>query len=121
MDILQILSNSAGYQNIVAMIDVFSRYLFAYPKQNVTAETIGRCVVDVMIRLAYLPTLKLSHKGSQFLSEVVAERTEILDIQINHGSGKHAQTIGFLERMHASIKTALKRSTGERLSINMSE
>ena len=94
-------TNSAGFQNIVTMIDVFSRYLFAYPTQIATAKTIGRCIVNVMTRHAYLPTLILSHKGSQFRSEVVAEITQILEIQTNHASTKHAQTIGILERTHA--------------------
>ena len=66
---------------------------------------------------AYLPTLILSDKGSQFRSEVVAEKTQILEIQISHASTKHAQTIGILEKTHASIKTALKISTGERRSM----
>ena len=117
IDILPNLPNSSGYQNIVTMIDVFSRYLFAYPTQDVTAKTIGRCIVDVMTRHAYLPTLILSDKGSQFRSEIVAEITQILEIQISHASTKHAQTIGILERTHASIKTALKISTGERRSM----
>ena len=82
IDIVPNLPNSAGYQNIVTMINVFSRYLFAYPTQNATAKTIGRCIVDVMIRHAYLPTLILSDKGSQFRSEVVAEIKQILEIQI---------------------------------------
>ena len=55
-DILPNLPNSAGYQNIVTMIDVFSRYFFAYPTQNATAKRIGRCV-DVMTRHAYLPSV----------------------------------------------------------------
>ena len=117
IDLLPNLPNSAGYQNIVTMIDVFSRYLFAYPTQNVTAKTIGRCIVDVMTRHAYLPTLILSNKGSQFRSEVVTEIAQILEIQISHASTKHAQTIGILERTHASIKTALKISKGERRSM----
>ena len=122
IDILANLPNSAEYQNIVTMIDVFSRYLFAYrwiryPTQNSTARTIGRCILDVMTRHAYLPTLILSDKGSQFRSEVVAEIAQILEIQISHASTKHAQTIGILERTHASIKTALKISTGERRSM----
>ena len=70
-----------------------------------------------MTRHAYLPTLILSDKGSQFRSEIVAEITQILEIQISHASTKHAQTIGILERTHASIKTALKISTGERRSM----
>ena len=62
IDILPNLPTSAGYQNIVTMIDVFWRYLFAYPTQNSTAKTIGRCIVDVMTRHAYLQTLILSDK-----------------------------------------------------------
>ena len=52
IDILPNLPNCAGYQNIVTMIDVFSRCLFACSKQNVTSKTIGRCIVDVMTRHA---------------------------------------------------------------------
>ena len=117
IDILPNLPNSAGYQNIVTMIDVFSRYLFAYPTQDATAKTIGRCIVDVMTRHAYLPMLILTDKGSQFRSEIVTEITRILEIQISHASTKHAQTIGILERTRASIKTALKISSGERRSM----
>ena len=93
IDILPNLPNSAGYQNIVTMIDVFSRHLFAYPTQNVTTKTIGRCIVDVMTRHANLPTQVLSDKGSDKGSEVVAEITQILEIQSSHASTKHARTI----------------------------
>ena len=118
IDILPNLPNSAGFQNIVTMIDVFSRCLFAYPTQNSTAKTIGRCIVDVMTRHSSLPILILSDKRwSQFRSEVVAEIAHILEIQISHASTKHAQTIGILEKTHASIKTALELSTGERRSM----
>ena len=96
IDILSNIPKSAGYQNIVTMIDVISRYLLAYPTQNVTAKTIGRCIVD-----AYLPTLILSDKGSQYRSDIVIELIEILEIQISHASTKHAQTIGVLDGTHA--------------------
>ena len=94
IDILPNLPNSAGYQNIVTMIYVFSRYLFANRMQNVTAKTTRRSIVDVMTRHAFLPTLILSDKGSQFRSEVVAEITEILEMNISHASTKHAQSTG---------------------------
>ena len=99
------------------MIDVFSQYLFAYSTQNATSKTIGRWIVDVMTTHAYLPTLILPDKGSQFRSEVVAEITQILEIQISHASTKYAQTIEILERTHASIKTALNISTAKRRSM----
>ena len=48
------------------------------------------------------------------MSEVVADTTRVLGIQLRHATTKHAQTIGILERCHASLKEALKISTGER-------
>ena len=115
VDILPNLPSSAGYQHMITMIDVFSRYLFAYPTQNMTAQTVEKS--SLTSRHAYLPTTTTSDKGSQFTAEVVQKITKILDIEIRNATTKHAQTIGILERTHASIKTALKISTGERKSM----
>ena len=71
VDILPNLPSSNGYQHIITMMDVFSRYLFAYPTQDMTARTVARCIIDVMTRHCYLPTVILTDKGSQFRSEVV--------------------------------------------------
>ena len=71
VDILPNLPSSNGYQHIITMMDVFSRYLFAYPTQGMTAKTVARCIIDVMTRHCYLPTVILTDKGSQFRSEVV--------------------------------------------------
>ena len=117
VDILPNLPSSNGYQHIITMMDVFSRYLFAYPTQDMTAKTVARCIIDVMTRHCYLPTVILTDEGSQFRSEVVNQIAQTLDIRINHASTKHAQTIGILERTHASLKTSLKISTGERRSM----
>ena len=117
VDILPNLPSSNGYQHIITMMDIFSRYLFAYPTQDMTAKTVARCIIDVMTRHCYLPTVILTDKGSQFRSEVVNQIAQTLDIRISHASTKHAQTIGILERTHASLKTSLKISTGERRSM----
>ena len=117
VDILPILPSSNGYRHIITMMDVFSRYLFAYPTQDMTARTIGRCIIDVITRHCYLPTIILTDKGSQFRSDIVNQIAQTLDIRISHASTKQAQTIGILERTHASLKTSLKISTGERRSM----
>ena len=66
-----------------------------------------------MTRHAYLPTLIITDKGSVFVSEVIHEVAEILGIKLKHATTKHAQTIGVLERAHATIKTSLKMASGE--------
>ena len=48
VDILPNLPSSNGYKHIITLMDVFSRYLSAHPKQVKTAITVGRRIIDVM-------------------------------------------------------------------------
>ena len=113
IDLLLELPPSGGYENIITAIDVFSRYAFAYPVSNPTAVNTAKVIIDIMIRHAYLPSLIITDKGSVFVSQVIHEVAEILGINLKHATTKHAQTIGVLERAHATIKTSLKMASGE--------
>ena len=97
-------------------MDVFSRYFFAYPTSNQDAKTIAKVLIIIMTKHAYLPTTLISDKGTAFMSQVIEEVTGVLGITLRHATTKHAQTIGLLERSHASIKQALRIETGKRRS-----
>ena len=71
VDILPKLPSSSGFQHIITTMDVFSSYLFAYPAQDMAAKTVAQCIIDVMKRHCYLPTVILTDKGSQFRTEIV--------------------------------------------------
>ena len=113
IDFLPELPPSLGYENIITAIDVFSRYAFAYPVSNPTAVNTARVIIDIITRHAYLPTPIIIDKGSVFVSQVIHELAEILGRNLKHATTKHAQTIGVLERAHATIKTSLKMASGE--------
>ena len=117
IDFVPGLPPSGGYENIVTAIDVFSRYIFAYPTSNQDAKTVAQVLINIMTRHAYLPTTLISDKGTAFTSNVLEEVTAVLGITLKHATTKHAQTIGLLERPHASIKQALKIKTGDRRSL----
>ena len=51
--------------------------------------------------------------GTQFKSQVTKEVAAVLNIEVKHATTKHAQTIGLLERTHASVKAHLKAATGD--------
>ena len=112
IDLMSELPPSGGYDNIITAIDVFSRYAFVYPVSNPTAVITAKVIIDIMTRHAYLPTLIITDKGSVFVSHVNNEVAEILGINLKHATTKHAQTIGVLERAHATIKTSLKMASG---------
>ena len=111
------LPPSGGYENIVTAMDVFSRYLFAYPTSNQDAKTIAKVLINIMTKHAYLPTTLISDEGTAFMSHVIKEVAGVLGITLKHATTKPAQTIGLLGRSHASIKQALKIETGERRSL----
>ena len=110
-------SPSVGYENIVTGLDVFSGYLFAYPTSSQDAKTIARVIIDIMTKHAYLPTTIISDKRSVFMSQVIKEVAEVLGITLQQATTKHAQTIGMLERRHASLRKTLKIEIGERRSM----
>ena len=70
-----------------------------------------------MTRHAYLPATIISDKGTAFTSHVIKEVAGVLGITLKHATTKLSQTIGLLERSHASIKQSLKIETGERRSL----
>ena len=71
------------------------------------------CITDIMNRHVYLLTLILTDKGSAFVSQVIHEVAKILGIKLKHATTRHAETIGVLERAHATIKTSLKKASVE--------
>ena len=113
IDLLPNLPPSGGYENVLTAIDVFSRYLFAYPLTDASAINVAKALIDILTKHAYLPTTLITDKGTAFTSTIIAEITQILGITLKCATTKHPQTIGKLERTHASLKTNLKMACGE--------
>ena len=112
IDLLPILPTSGGYQIIKTAIDVYSRYLFVYPLIEATATNVAKVIIDLMTK-QYLSTTLITDKGSALTSTIIAEITQNLGITLKCATTKHPQTIGKLERTHASLKTNLKLASGE--------
>ena len=114
MDIVPFDDPSGGYNAVITAMDIFSRYLFAYSVTRIDTRTVTRVLIDIITRHSYLPTTIITDKRSQFVAESMQQITTALGIQLRHATTKHAQTIGILERTHASLKESLKIVTGER-------
>ena len=113
IDLLPNLPPSGGYENIITAMDDFSRYRFAYPITDASATNTANVIIDIMTKHTYLPTTLITDKGTAFTSKLVAEIAQILGIQMKCATKKHPQTIGKLERTHASLKTNLKMASGD--------
>ena len=102
------LTPSGGYENIVTAMNVFPRYLFAYPTSSQHAKTRAKVTFIIMTKRAYFPRTTISDKGSVFMSQVIKEVAEGLRNTLQHATTKHAQTIGVLGRMDVLLKKTLK-------------
>ena len=101
IDLVPELPPSGGDENLVTAMDVFSRYLFAYPTTNQDAKTIAKVFINIMTKHAYLPTTLISDIGTTFMSHAIKEVAGVIGVTLKHATTKHAQTIGLLERPHA--------------------
>ena len=113
IDLLPNLPASGGYENIITAMDVFSRYLFAYPVTDATNTKTAKVIIDIMTKHTYWPTILITDKGTAFTSKLVAEIAQILGIQVKCATTKLQQTTGKLERTHASLKPNLKMASGD--------
>ena len=113
IDLLPNLPTSGGNENIVTAMDVFSRYLFAYPVTEASTANTARVIIVIMTKHIYLSTTLITDKGSAFTSKLVSEIAQILGIQIRCATTKHPQTIGKLEGTHASLEMNLRMASGE--------
>ena len=52
IDLVPGLPPYGGYENIVTAMDVFSRYLFAYPISNQDARTVAKVIINIMTKHA---------------------------------------------------------------------
>ena len=108
VDIVGQLPKSGGYSYIVKAMDVFSKYLFAQVVTSPSAEVVAKTLMQWFMRHSYIPMGILTDKGSAFTSSLIRQLAEMLEIQLNHATVKHAQTIGLLERSHRPLKRYLK-------------
>ena len=113
VEFLPELPPSGGYEKIITAIDVFSRYAFSYQVSSPTYVKTANVIIDIMTRDAYFPTVMKTDKSSVFVSNVIRQLSDVLGITLHHASTKHVQTIGVIERTHATKKTSLKMSSAE--------
>ena len=104
---------SPMYKYVLTAVDVFSEYIFAVPLTNGRADYVALALTTVFFQHSYMPSKILSDLGTAFVSELMHERTIMLEIRHEHASLKHPQTVGVVERSHSTLKRILKFNTNE--------
>jgi len=113
VDVLQLPLTLDGNQYAVVFIDYLTKWVEVFAVPNQTARTIARLLVEGVICRHGAPGELLSDRGTNFLSELVAEVCALFNIKKVNTSGYHPQTNGLCERFNNTLIQMLAK-TGER-------
>lgn len=98
----------SGYEYILTMQDLLTKYALAIPLKDTTAETVARSFINKFICTFGAPKITLTDQGANFTSALmrhVAKKFRIKQIQT---TAYHPQSNGSLERSHHVLKEYLK-------------
>ena len=93
---------------LLTMIDSYTRWLEAVPICDISAATVAKTFLSAWVSRFGPPLTLISDRGAQFRSELIAQITELLGVHHIRTSAYNPRANGMVERVHRSLKTALK-------------
>ena len=91
VDILKLPLTYVGNQYVLVFLDYLKKWVEAFPIKDQKAETVARVFVEEVICRHGSPEYLLSDRGSNFLSELIAEVCRLMQIKKINTSGHHPQ------------------------------
>jgi len=103
--------NQRGFQYILSVIDLATRYLWLLPIRHKTAECVAATLFNEVISRVSVPSAILTDQGGEFTAEVVECLLQRLGIAHLKTSAYHPQTDAKCERVHFSVHNIISKLT----------
>ena len=98
--------SNAGNKHLLVIVDRASKFLFAYPLPNKSAENVTKKLFEFMLTLG-IPLSLRSDPGTEFAAEVVPHLCKWLNVTIDYDPLDHPKTQGAVERLGGWIHVTL--------------
>ncbi|MCP3663854.1 MAG: transposase family protein, partial [Gammaproteobacteria bacterium] len=102
-----------GYKFVIAFVDYLSRWAITIAVPEASSETIAQHFIEKVVCIFGPPSVLLSDRGANFISQVVTEVCRMLKTQKTATTSYHPQTNGKCERFWGALKTMLKMYVDE--------
>lgn len=89
-------------------IDRFSNWMEVIPMKNCEAQTVARKFYKHWISRFGTPVTVITDQGRQFESELFRNLAKLCGIKIQHTTPYHPQSNGKIERLHRTLKSAIR-------------
>ena len=107
MDFTVLERSSDGYENVLVLTDVFTKYTWAIPTRDQRAETVARMLVKHLIIPFGAPLRIHSDNGKCFDAQVVHELCKLYGVGQSHTTPYHPQGNGQCERFNRTLHNLL--------------
>lgn len=108
IDLIGPLPPSEGNVYCLTCIDRFTDWMEVVPIPNATAETVAKAFYSNWVARFGVPHTVVCDRGAQFKSELFKNLSIICGINLQHTTAYHPQCNGKIERLHRTLKSALK-------------
>ena len=89
--------SEAGNQHLLVIVDRASKFLFAYPLPNKSAEGVAKKLLDLLLTFG-IPLSLRSDPGTEFTAEVAQHICKWLNVAIDYDPTDHPRAQGAVER-----------------------
>ena len=103
-----VLEKACGYENILVITDVFSKFTQAIPCKDQKAVTVAKCLVNHWFSYFGVPCGIHSDRGQCFEGEIVKELCNLYGINKSRTTPYHAQGNGQCERFNNTLHNLLR-------------
>ncbi|UYV73826.1 K02A2.6-like, partial [Cordylochernes scorpioides] len=108
IDLFGPLPPSNGNIYCLTCIDMYTSWMEVVPLPDMKSETVARAFYENWIVRFGAPHTVISDQGKQFTSQLFRDLTTLCGIKLHHSTAYHPQCNGKIERLHRTIKTAIR-------------
>ncbi|UYV85054.1 hypothetical protein LAZ67_X004411 [Cordylochernes scorpioides] len=108
IDLIGALPPSNGNIYCLTCIDRYTSWMEVVPLPDMKSETVARAFYENWIVRFGAPHTVISDRGKQFTSQLFKYLTTLCGIKLRHSTAYHPQCNGKIERLHRTIKTAIR-------------
>ncbi|UYV76853.1 hypothetical protein LAZ67_14002205 [Cordylochernes scorpioides] len=108
IDLIGPLPPSNGNIYCLTCIDRHTSWMEVVPLPDMKSETVARAFYENWIVRFGAPYTVISDQGKQFTSQLFKDLTTLCGIKLRHSTAYHPQCNGKIERLHRTIKTAIR-------------
>jgi len=106
---LTFLPEQEDYIGVLTIIDCCSKFVWVYPIHTKESANVARILYQLFTQEGD-PEFLQSDNGKEFVSKIIKELTNLLNMEPKRSRPKHPQTNGTVEQANKNIKSMLREA-----------